>query len=588
MAAVATAAPVPPPKPERAGAPVVEQERKSDLVSDKAPAPPSKGLRALRDRLPLRRAFSTKQASLSTPELLSSATPAREDVPSPVSKSPRSKLTAFERFVNARLGARKGGKKRTAGSAEDTNIQQSPVAVNLEVAPSSSSLTSSPEDEAALPAIPESAADDPEVQFPSDDVADPANPEPLPLARKIQSLLSNLPPFLTPLTASPATTPAHGGPDDDKKQTGTDTEQDPSAVIDNSRLISLLSSPTMMNGSLTRGRQSVWALLDNLRLKTLAPASGASAQHGLTEESTALPHDVQAIEDDDSVMFYGPLVPDASSAVELARSEIVSVDENGTVVDVLLDDAPLPEASPPKAQFMGIWPFSSGGASVSAPSTAKPKVLTEKRVWVPSTSQLSLQVMWWGYRLWLPPTIMNLLNDKEIEAAKVGAMLTTALQWLLSNVPDSALPSTLRPALALVKSLVPYLGYIGGFVAWSWGAIKGFDIGNGVTLTATWLLPIALIPGTWENNDVPQPPSGSAPSSDPGSTPTPSTPSPGDPSAPVSGAPTSGGDVPGSSSPDSNKTSPASPLPTPTPPAAVPATSPTRAPTPSTPVTSSQ
>ncbi|KAH9855441.1 hypothetical protein C2E23DRAFT_723754, partial [Lenzites betulinus] len=378
-------------------------------------------------------------------------------------------------------------------------------------------------------------------------------------------LLSSLPPFLTPLASTPATTPNDGGDGAQKKEAEDTTEPDPSAAIDNSRLISLLSSPTMMNGSLSRGRQSVWALLDNLRLKSLT-SSGTSAQQGLTEEPEGLSTDLQAIEDDDSVMFYGPLVPNASSAVELARSEIVSVDENGTIVDILLDDAPLPESSPPKARFAGIWPF-SGGTNASEPPTVKPKVLTEKRVWVPSTTQLSLQVMWWGYRLWLPPSIMNLLNDKEIEAAKVGAMLTTALQWLLSNVPDSALPSTLRPALALVKSLVPYLGYIGGFVAWSWGAIKGFDIGNGVTLTATWLLPIALIPGTWENSDVPQPPvapqspSGSTPSSDPGSTPIPPAPSSGDPTTPGSGTPASGGDAPGSSSsatPPATSASPAS------------------------------
>ena len=36
---------------------------------------------------------------------------------------------------------------------------------------------------------------------------------------------------------------------------------------------------------------------------------------------------------------------------------------------------------------------------------------------------------------WLPPPVLAMLDDKEIEAAKLGAMLTTALQWLLNNVP---------------------------------------------------------------------------------------------------------------------------------------------------------
>ena len=81
---------------------------------------------------------------------------------------------------------------------------------------------------------------------------------------------------------------------------------------------------------------------------------------------------------------------------------------------------------------------------------------------------------------WLPPPVLAMLNDKQIEAAKLAAMVTTALQWLLNNVPEGALPPTLRPALMLVKSLVPYLGYIGGFVAWSWEGIKSFDVGFGV------------------------------------------------------------------------------------------------------------
>ena len=113
---------------------------------------------------------------------------------------------------------------------------------------------------------------------------------------------------------------------------------------------------------------------------------------------------------------------------------------------------------------------------------------------------------------------MASLDNKEIEVGKISSILTTALNWLVGHIPDSTVPPALAPAFRLVKSLVPYVGYIGGFVAWSWGELKSFDVGYGVTLTATWLLPIALIPGTWEKEDVPVPPAatppdGSAPSS---------------------------------------------------------------------------
>lgn len=40
------------------------------------------------------------------------------------------------------------------------------------------------------------------------------------------------------------------------------------------------------------------------------------------------------------------------------------------------------------------------------------------------------------------------------------------------------IPPQMHPVLTVLKSLVPYLGYVGGFIAWSWGAIKTFDKGK--------------------------------------------------------------------------------------------------------------
>jgi hypothetical protein len=122
---------------------------------------------------------------------------------------------------------------------------------------------------------------------------------------------------------------------------------------------------------------------------------------------------------------------------------------------------------------------------------------------------------------YLPPPVIDTLNNKRLEVAKRAALITTALKWLLDHLPVKLVPPQFRPVLTVLKRLVPYLGYIGAFVAWSWGAIKAFDkgtatvtvagrpqvhsvdkhlilLGNGVILTATWLLPVALIPGTWE------------------------------------------------------------------------------------------
>ena len=78
---------------------------------------------------------------------------------------------------------------------------------------------------------------------------------------------------------------------------------------------------------------------------------------------------------------------------------------------------------------------------------------------------------------YLPPPILSLLDNKHVESVKRAALITTALKWLLDHIPVLAIPPQFRLAISLLKGLVPYLGYVGAFVAWSWGAIKTFDKG---------------------------------------------------------------------------------------------------------------
>ena len=103
----------------------------------------------------------------------------------------------------------------------------------------------------------------------------------------------------------------------------------------------------------------------------------------------------------------------------------------------------------------------------------------------------------------LPPPVLEVLNNTTIEAAKRAALLTTALRWLLDNLPTAVLPIQLRPVVLLLQYLVPLLGAIGTFISWSWRAIGTFNKGYGVVLSATWLLPVVLGPGTWKANEVP-------------------------------------------------------------------------------------
>lgn len=60
-------------------------------------------------------------------------------------------------------------------------------------------------------------------------------------------------------------------------------------------------------------------------------------------------------------------------------------------------------------------------------------------------------------------------------------MITGALQWLLDNVPLALIPPQFQLALSLLRGLVPVLGYLGSFIAWSWSAIRVFDRGTSTT-----------------------------------------------------------------------------------------------------------
>jgi len=150
------------------------------------------------------------------------------------------------------------------------------------------------------------------------------------------------------------------------------------------------------------------------------------------------------------------------------------------------------------------------------------------------------------------------LSNKELDAIKRAVIITTALQWLFSHIPIAIIPLPLQPAALILERIVPYLGYIGTFIAWTWSTIKSYDkgavytirlkgarvsliiisviLGNGVVLTATWLLPIALLPSTMAPPEDPTPPTPA-----PAPTPAPSTPNtpsaPGAPSAPSPSTP---------------------------------------------------
>ena len=493
-------------------------------------SPPRPNFRRLTSR---KHSKSPSTPQVEKTEASAPGTPTQEDRASASSSGihrlPKVKLSALDRLK--KIGSRKGKEKAVFSGflPEDRGFAE-----NHET---------SLRDTQAVPLTPQnaetsdSAAKDGDGETAEIDERD--DPEVLSLAQRVQQLLSiltsSLPTQIQGLYSSsgptsPSLTEVHqrsSTVDSASTTSGpavsSDAEVEPNAsstppppttggLIQDKILVSLLSSTTVMNGSIARGKESVFALLDRLkrplaRSASTAEATDAKGKGKLKATDSDDAQEQASIEGSEDVMLYAPLEPRADSEVEIAESEILS----------MCGDAEEEEVMPPKPPE----PTETvGDEKVKRDEKAEKKPI-EKVIWVPSRTKISVQALWWGYRMfvhysllpnslasnrpprYLPPPVLMILNNKSIEAAKRAAIITTALKWLLDHLPLDVLPLQLRPAAALLRSLVPVIGYIGSFIGWSWSAVCSFDRGQGVVLSATWLLPIALIPGTWEENELP-------------------------------------------------------------------------------------
>ncbi|KAJ7017961.1 hypothetical protein C8F04DRAFT_408661 [Mycena alexandri] len=313
-------------------------------------------------------------------------------------------------------------------------------------------------------------------------------PEPHMFAQRIGTLIDSLPPPEPTKDADVGEVDPKGPPL-------------PLSVTSDSKLMKLLASENVMNGSISAGRQSVWSMLERLeRLTGRHGADGASKKAGEGKGDER---------EDGGVMMYAPLQPTADSQVELADSEMVlEYFDEPTEQEKSNKASEPPSKDTTKPPLTRPQPGSRKSDGVQ-PSKSRSKQRVKEHVhWVPSPTQISLQANWWGYRLYLPPPVMNLLDDTRLAAARRGAMITAALKYLLDKIPLMLLPPQVRPAVMVLKRLTPYLGYVGVFIAWSWTAIKARDKGDGVVLTATWLLPVALVPATLNADDFQRRPVG--------------------------------------------------------------------------------
>ncbi|KDN49036.1 hypothetical protein RSAG8_02389, partial [Rhizoctonia solani AG-8 WAC10335] len=316
------------------------------------------------------------------------------------------------------------------------------------------------------------------------------------LARFIHAMFSSINPFEEAQVESKGddTEPAAAASQSSETQSKP-SSKDPKDQQTDAEVLRLLSSASTMNQS-SQTRGSVWSVLDRL-------TPGRAKRSGAADEG--------------SVMLSAPLFVTENSKVTVAQSEMKTIEEHESDTE---DTKPNSSKFANLVTRMGVDGMfrkkkdkedkeeeKVDDPEVTVEVTVEPEQpkTKEVRVWRPSADGISLQCSWWGYRIYLPPAVIAVLNDQKLEAASRAAIVTTALQWIIDHIPTAALPPQVGLVMSLIRGIIPAMGYIGGFVAWSWNTIVGFDQGDGVVLSATWLLPIALIPSAWDIEPVGMP-----------------------------------------------------------------------------------
>ncbi|KAF9931029.1 hypothetical protein FBU30_010945 [Linnemannia zychae] len=101
----------------------------------------------------------------------------------------------------------------------------------------------------------------------------------------------------------------------------------------------------------------------------------------------------------------------------------------------------------------------------------------------PPIDVISAYTYWWGYEIYVPHKCMNKLQRVTNTSQIFFGFLSGAVAGM--------------PGLA---ALVPLSKIISAWVGFQWAVINAEDLGKGVVLSATWVLPVALAPRPWDHS----------------------------------------------------------------------------------------
>lgn len=169
--------------------------------------------------------------------------------------------------------------------------------------------------------------------------------------------------------------------------------------------------------------------------------------------------------------------PNASSPTEVHQLLFPRIPQGPTVMGV----AAVNLITSPKATLAGagldaVGVFSAlgnaSGAAIKASGTD-----ADLR---PPLDRMAIFTFWWGFEITLPKPSMGYLSTAHSVS---GAFLNFLSTMVISGgVPE----------------LLPFVKYLSMAFDLEYKAIQSADRGNGVVLAATWVMPLALVPRSWD------------------------------------------------------------------------------------------
>ncbi|KAG0057076.1 hypothetical protein BGZ83_001925 [Gryganskiella cystojenkinii] len=172
-----------------------------------------------------------------------------------------------------------------------------------------------------------------------------------------------------------------------------------------------------------------------------------------------------------------PLTPVTPVAAAGATSDVSANKKTVTIKKPIMSVAAA-NLPPPPPSFVvkTIHTFTNGLMS--------PFLLLQQIGVCPPEHLISAYTFWWGYEIYIPHQSMNMMERVSNTSAVFFGLLSGALAAI--------------PGLAC---LVPIAKIIATWVGFQWQAIKSQDVGKGVVVSATWVLPVALASRSWDQGD---------------------------------------------------------------------------------------